>query len=106
LKLPWHLWMWQSMLRHAKACFEYHEGHFEHLLHMYYFTYNLEIKCFQTHADIDIYSCFGIRNSCQSLSTSFSYTLYIHQFIWKHKCKILWKMLQTSTFATSVHLKV
>jgi hypothetical protein len=106
LKLPWHLWMWQSMMRHVKACTEYHGGHLEHLLQMYSFTYNLEIKCFQTHADMAIYSCFGIRNSCPSLSIPFSHNLYIHQFIWKHCLRYYEEMLQTTTFVTSIHLKI
>jgi hypothetical protein len=49
----------------------------EDLLYMYSFSYNSQIKCFRTHVDMDICSCFCMWNSCQSLSAPFSYTLYV-----------------------------
>jgi hypothetical protein len=35
--------MWRSMMRRVEACTEYHE-HFEHLLQIYTFSYNSQIK--------------------------------------------------------------
>jgi hypothetical protein len=42
---------------------ESHGGHFEHLLQMYSFSYNSQIKCFWTHVNMDIVCCFGMWNS-------------------------------------------
>jgi hypothetical protein len=49
--------MRRSMIR-VEACIESHGGHFEHLLLMYRFSYNSQIKCFQTHVDTDIFFLF------------------------------------------------
>jgi hypothetical protein len=56
--------MRRSIMRRVEACMECRGGHFEHLLYMYSFSYNSQIKCFRTHVDMDIFSCFGLSNSC------------------------------------------
>lgn len=54
----------RSMMRHVEAHTESHRGHSEHLVSMYSFIHNSQIKCFQcfqTHVDLDIsFSCFGM----------------------------------------------
>jgi hypothetical protein len=37
----------------------------------YSFSYNSQIKCFWTHVNIDIFSCFGIWNSCPKFIRTF-----------------------------------
>jgi hypothetical protein len=39
-------WMWQSMMRCVEECIDSHGG------------YNLQIKCFQMHVNMDIYVLF------------------------------------------------
>jgi hypothetical protein len=56
--------MRRPMMRRVEACTESHGGHFEHLLQLYIFSYNLQIKCFRTRVDVDIFSCFLMWNSC------------------------------------------
>jgi hypothetical protein len=59
------------MMRRVEACIESRGGHFEHLLQMYSFSYNSQIKYFLTHVDADIYSYFGMWNSCQKFVRTF-----------------------------------
>jgi hypothetical protein len=63
--------MQRSKMRRVEACLECHGGHFEHLLWMYSFSYDSQIKCFRTHVHIDIFSCFGMWNSCPKLARTF-----------------------------------
>jgi hypothetical protein len=53
--------MRQPMMRRVEAGIESCGGHFGHLLQMYSFSCNSQIKCFRTHVVTDIFSCFGIR---------------------------------------------
>jgi hypothetical protein len=46
-------------------------GHFGHLLQMYSFSYNSQIKYFWTHIDMDIFYCFGVWNSCPKFVDTF-----------------------------------
>jgi hypothetical protein len=57
----------RSLMMHVEACTEPHGRHFEHLLQMYSFRYNPQIKCFRTHADMDIFIILvcGIRDAAQ-----------------------------------------
>jgi hypothetical protein len=67
--------MWRSMLRRVEACIKSHGGHSEHLLKMYSFSYNSQIKCFPTHVDVGISSCFGMCNlSHEDYTCIFNYT--------------------------------
>jgi hypothetical protein len=63
--------MLRSLMRRVEACIESHEGHFEHLLEMYSFSHNSQIKCFRTRVDIDIFSCLGMWNSCPKFVRTF-----------------------------------
>jgi hypothetical protein len=65
--------MQQSTKRHVKACIESHGGHFEHLLLMYSFSHNSQMKCFQIH-DMEVSPCFGMWNLC----LKFLYTFLLH----------------------------
>jgi hypothetical protein len=56
--------MRRSVMRRVEACNESHGGYFVHLLLMCSFRYNSQIKCFRRHVDTDIFSCFGMWNSC------------------------------------------
>jgi hypothetical protein len=58
--------MRRSMMRRVEACIESHGGHFEHLLQMY-----SRVKCFRTHVDMDILSCFGMWNWCPKFIPKF-----------------------------------
>jgi hypothetical protein len=69
--------MWRSVNRRVEECTESHEGHFQHL-QMYPFSCNSQIKYFRTHLHTNMFSCFGMWNSCQSLSATFGYILYIY----------------------------
>jgi hypothetical protein len=42
--------MQPSMMR-CDECIEFHREHFEHLLQMFYFSYDSEFKCFCTRVD-------------------------------------------------------
>jgi hypothetical protein len=48
----------RSMMRRVKACIESHGGHFEHILQMYSFRRNSQIKCFPRH--VDLYFLFSL----------------------------------------------
>jgi hypothetical protein len=52
--------MRRSMMRRVEACTESRGEHFEHLLEMYTFSYNSQIKCFRTHVDMGISSYLGM----------------------------------------------
>jgi hypothetical protein len=52
--------MRRSMMRRVEACIESHEGYSQHLLYKYAFSYSSQVKCFRTHVDMDIFSCFGM----------------------------------------------
>jgi hypothetical protein len=80
--------MLQSMMRSVKVCTEYHGGHFEHLLQMYSFSYNSQIKCFQTHIDMDIFSSFGIWNSWPKFVRTFQLNPVYEKV---KKIQITWK---------------
>jgi hypothetical protein len=56
--------MQRCMIRRVKACIESHRGHCEHLLQIYYFSYNSQNKCFQTHVNMDLFVSFCMRNTC------------------------------------------
>jgi hypothetical protein len=51
-------------MRRVEACIESHGGYFEQLLCMYSSSYTSQIKCFRTHADMDIFFLLGMWNSC------------------------------------------
>jgi hypothetical protein len=63
--------MRRSMMRRVEGCIESHGGHSEHLLQVYYFSYNSQIKCFRTHVNMDIFSFFGMCNSCPKFVLTF-----------------------------------
>jgi hypothetical protein len=46
------------MMRRIEACIGSHGEHFEHLLQMYSFSYNSQIKYFRTHVDTGIFLLF------------------------------------------------
>jgi hypothetical protein len=48
----------RSVMRRIEACIEFHGGHFEHLVYIYYFCHNSQIKCFLTEVDTDIFFVF------------------------------------------------
>jgi hypothetical protein len=58
--------MRRSMLRLVGACIEFHGGSFENYFYKCTIsaTYNSQIKCFWTHVDTNIFSCFVMWNSC------------------------------------------
>jgi hypothetical protein len=64
-------WMQQSMMRRVEACTEHHGRHFEHLLEMYSLSHNSQIKYFWTYVGMDIFSCFGMCNSCPKFVCTF-----------------------------------
>jgi hypothetical protein len=78
--------MRRSMMRCIEACIESHGGHFEHLLWMYSFNYDWQIKCFRTRGDIDMFSCFGMWNSCPKYVLTFNYILYMAHTSSVHLC--------------------
>jgi hypothetical protein len=43
---------------------------------MHYFSYNSQIKCFQTHVGMEIFPALLCETHFQNLSANFSYTLY------------------------------
>jgi hypothetical protein len=50
---------------------------------MHSFRYNSQIKCFWTHVDMDIFSCFGMWNSCPKFVRTFQLhpvCVYISKF--------------------------
>jgi hypothetical protein len=59
-----------SMMRRVEGCIGSHGGHSEHLL-MFSFIFDSQIKCFWTHVDMDIFSCFGTWNSCPKFVPTF-----------------------------------
>jgi hypothetical protein len=54
--------MRRSMMRRIEACIESDGVHFEHL--MYSFSYNSQMFTGHANEYMDIFYCFGIRNSC------------------------------------------
>jgi hypothetical protein len=74
--------MRRSVMRWVEACIESNGGHFEHVLRMYSFSCNSQIKCFRAHDHVDMV-CGTLT---QILSAPFSYTLYIHMcmYIWTY----------------------
>jgi hypothetical protein len=73
-----------SMLRRVDECVESHGGHFWHLL--YSFSYNSQNKCFRTRVDTDIFSCFGMWNSCPKFVHSFQlHSIYFNRNFYRQK---------------------
>jgi hypothetical protein len=66
--------MWWSMMRHIEAGIQSHRGYSEYSLQMHSFSYNSQIKRFQTHVDMDIFSGFDTWNSCPK----FVHTFQLH----------------------------
>jgi hypothetical protein len=67
-------------MRRVEVCIESHGGHFEHLLQMYFFSDNTQIKCFQT-------CCYGhfFLFSCVELMPNFVHTFQLH-LVYIHAC--------------------
>jgi hypothetical protein len=63
--------MRRSKMIRSEECIESHGGHYEHLLLMYSFSYNTQIKCSRTHVHMDNFTCFGMWNSCSEFVGSF-----------------------------------
>jgi hypothetical protein len=49
--------MLRSMIKRVEACIGFHGGYFEHSLQIYSFSYNSQIKCFETNVYMNIISC-------------------------------------------------
>jgi hypothetical protein len=75
--------MRRFMMRCVEECIESHGGHFEHLLYVYSFSYNSKMKCFRAHVDMNMVSCFGMRNSCPKFVRNFQLR---HLFILSFTC--------------------
>jgi hypothetical protein len=50
---------------------------------MYSFSYNPQMKCFRTHVDINILSCFGMGNSCPKCVRTFQLHP-VYETTWDH----------------------
>jgi hypothetical protein len=61
----------RSVMRRVEACIETHGGHFEHFLWMYSSSYKSQIECFRSHVCMDIFSRFGMWNSCRKFVRTF-----------------------------------
>jgi hypothetical protein len=64
------------MMRRVKACTVSHRGYFEHLLHMYSFGYNSQIKYFGHMFIWTFFLVLVCGTHAESLSAPFSYILY------------------------------
>jgi hypothetical protein len=56
--------MWQNMRAYRTVANNPCPHINAELLLMYSSCYNSQIKCYRTHADMDVFSCFGVWNSC------------------------------------------
>jgi hypothetical protein len=71
--------MRRFMIRRIEACNGLMEDIWSTLYKCTLSAISKKIKCFRRHIDMDIFSCFGMWNSCPNLSAHFSYTVYVHQ---------------------------
>jgi hypothetical protein len=74
--------MFRSMMRRVEWCIESYGEHFEHLLQIYSFSYNSQLKIFRTQVNIGIFSCFGMWNSCPK----FVRTFQLHSVYYSFEC--------------------
>jgi hypothetical protein len=68
-------------MRSVEACIESHGKYFEHLLQMYSFIYNSQIKCFRTHVDTDFIFLLWYVELVPTVCPHFSVTLRILEIV-------------------------